>query len=152
MDLALIVEDKLRVGYGKKLDNRSSTSYTNKGAASYSPFSPSVKSSLTTYPNGSISPRTTISSGHSVLSTGNSNGYPAARQVGEVRRLTDNKLQAKREKGLCYRCDDKWSLRNQCKRKELSMLLTCEEDEETEMSPISHASEECFRGMLQRNA
>lgn len=48
-----------------------------------------------------------------------------------------------REKGLCYRCDDKWSLGHRCKRRELSVLLTCDgEDEEPEFSPNNQQSEE----------
>lgn len=146
MDLALMVEDKLRIGSGKKLDNRSSISYASKGANSYYHFSPSVKSRSTAYSTGSILPRTNISSGHSMLSTGSSSRYPVVRPVGQVPRLTDKELQVKREKGLCYRCDDKWSLGHRCKRKELSVLLTCEkDDEETEVIPISQGSEECVK-------
>ena len=37
------------------------------------------------------------------------NGGSTTKLLGEIRRLTDSETQAKREKGLCYRCDDKWS-------------------------------------------
>lgn len=36
----------------------------------------------------------------------------------------------KREKGLCYRCDDKWSVGHRCRRKEPSVLVTQEDDED----------------------
>lgn len=52
------------------------------------------------------------------------------RVSGEVRRLTDKELQHKKEKGLCYRCDDKWNPGHQCKKKELSVLLMQEEERE----------------------
>ncbi|KAF8398742.1 hypothetical protein HHK36_014600 [Tetracentron sinense] len=48
---------------------------------------------------------------------------------GEVRRLTDSELQKKRDKGLCYRCDDKWAPGHRCKKKELNVLLTHDVDE-----------------------
>nr|KAJ0215263.1 hypothetical protein LSAT_V11C300156310 [Lactuca sativa] len=57
------------------------------------------------------------------------------RVLGEVRRLTDKKLQHKKEKGLCYRCDDKWNPGHKCKKKELSVLLMQEEEEEEEEEP-----------------
>lgn len=47
---------------------------------------------------------------------------------------------AREKKGLCYRCDDKWSLGHRCKRRELSVLLTREE--EPELSPQSSKLEE----------
>ena len=47
----------------------------------------------------------------------------------EIWRLTNFKLQQRHEKGLCYHCDEKYSLGHCCKRKELSVLVL-EEDEE----------------------
>lgn len=49
---------------------------------------------------------------------------------GEVRRLTDKELQDKRAKGLCFRCDDKWQVGHRCKRRELSVLLMEDKDED----------------------
>lgn len=49
--------------------------------------------------------------------------------MGEIKRLTEKELQEKKEKGLCFRCDDKWSMGHRCKKKELSVLLLGEEDE-----------------------
>lgn len=43
--------------------------------------------------------------------------------VGVVKRLSEKELQSKREKGECFRCDEKWSLGHRCKKKELSVIL-----------------------------
>ncbi|XP_024017591.1 uncharacterized protein LOC112090471 [Morus notabilis] len=48
------------------------------------------------------------------------------------RRLTDAKIQTKREKGLCYRCDGKYSFGYRCPNRELQVLLVREEDEVAE--------------------
>ena len=45
--------------------------------------------------------------------------HNTARFSGEVRRLSDSELQKKREKGLCYRCDEKWAPGHRCKKKNL---------------------------------
>lgn len=135
MDLALMVEDKLRVGSRRKSDNKNSSSFLGKGGSTYYPFSEIFKGSPTAYSTGSVSPHTNISSGHSLNSIV---GYPTAKPAGEVRRLSERELQIKREKGLCYRCDDKWVVGHRCKRMELSVLFTCEDDEEeAELSPTS---------------
>lgn len=42
------------------------------------------------------------------------------------------KLQDKRSKGLCFCCNDKWSVGLRCRRRELSVLLPDEVDEEDE--------------------
>ncbi|KAL9444267.1 hypothetical protein AB3S75_017449 [Citrus x aurantiifolia] len=55
--------------------------------------------------------------------------HNAGRFSGEVRRLSDSELQKKREKGLCYRCDEKWAPGHRCKKKELAVLLTYDMDE-----------------------
>lgn len=49
---------------------------------------------------------------------------------GEVQRLSDKELQEKRFKGLCFRCDDKWSIGHRCKIRELSVLLMEDDDKE----------------------
>ncbi|KAH9650018.1 hypothetical protein KPL70_026202 [Citrus sinensis] len=55
--------------------------------------------------------------------------HNTARLSGEIRRLSDSELQKKREKGLCYRCDEKWAPGHRCKKKELTVLLTYDMDE-----------------------
>lgn len=126
MDLTLMVEDKLRVSAGRRTGPYSfSKSAYQPSNASTAWFS--QKGSPTQSSTGSISPRSYAQSSQST-----------ARSGGEVRRLSDAELQSKREKGMCYRCDDKWSVGHKCKRKELSVLLTCEgEEEEPELSPHS---------------
>lgn len=52
-----------------------------------------------------------------------------ARFSGEVRRLSDSELQRKRERGLCYKCDEKWAPGHACKRKELGVLVTHDVEE-----------------------
>lgn len=49
---------------------------------------------------------------------------------GEMRRLSDRELQEKRSKGLCFRCDEKWSMGHKCKKRELSVLVIDEGEEE----------------------
>lgn len=53
------------------------------------------------------------------------------KNFGEVKRLTEKELQEKKSKGLCFRCDDKWTIGHRCQRKELSVILVDEEEEET---------------------
>ncbi|KAL8090017.1 hypothetical protein AgCh_039471 [Apium graveolens] len=89
----------------------------------------------------SVSPRSIISSTLS-SNSGTGSTISAARTTGEVRRLSDKEFQNKGEKGLCFRCDDKWSVGHCCIRKELSILLTQDEKEdEAELSPSSITSE-----------
>ena len=45
-----------------------------------------------------------------------------------VRRPTDAEIQQRREKGLCYRCDEIHSSRHRCKRRELNVLIVQEEE------------------------
>ncbi|XP_074346704.1 uncharacterized protein LOC141685510 [Apium graveolens] len=54
---------------------------------------------------------------------------PSRNVPGGIKRLTERELQDKRAKGLCYRCDAKWSIGHRCQKKELSVLLIEEEDE-----------------------
>lgn len=77
-----------------------------------------------------------------------------SRTGGEMRRLTDKELQEKRAKGLCFRCDDKWSIGHRCKKRELSVLvIEEEEDGNTEYSgsdpPLSPTDEQNSEVMLQ---
>lgn len=38
-------------------------------------------------------------------------------------------MHEKRQKGLCFRCDEKWHIKHQCKRCELSILLAPKNEE-----------------------
>ena len=46
--------------------------------------------------------------------------------------MTDSELQQKRERGICYQCDNKWSPGHRCRKKELNELVTCDEADEPE--------------------
>ncbi|EXB74477.1 hypothetical protein L484_026170 [Morus notabilis] len=60
------------------------------------------------------------------------------------RRMIDAELQAKREKGLCYRCDGKYYVGHRCPNRELQVLIVREEEEqgEVEVEKIEAAEEE----------
>lgn len=42
---------------------------------------------------------------------------------------------------MCFRCDDKWSVGHRCKKKELSVLLGCDDDEEVEYGELENFSQ-----------
>lgn len=42
---------------------------------------------------------------------------------GSFKRMTDSEMRARREKGLCYKCDEKFSPGHRCKKKELQALM-----------------------------
>lgn len=46
-----------------------------------------------------------------------------------TRRLTDDEYKIRREKGLCFKCDEKLTVRHRCSRKELCVLMVCKERE-----------------------
>lgn len=54
----------------------------------------------------------------------------AARRDVPYKRYTDAELQARRDKGLCYRCDKKYFVGHRCKAKELRLLLASDEVEQ----------------------
>ena len=75
-----------------------------------------------------------------------SGGNVAAKPIGEVRRLTESEAQRKREKGLCYRCDDKWAPGHRCRKKELSVLLTQDErDDKGDETELPKEGERSWR-------
>ena len=45
------------------------------------------------------------------------------------RKLSDSEWQEKREKGLCFRCDEKFTMGHRCKKKELRVVLVSDEEE-----------------------
>ena len=48
-------------------------------------------------------------------------------QTPKYKRMTPIEMEIRKEKGLCYTCDDKWSFKHQCPNKHL-MILQVEED------------------------
>lgn len=53
----------------------------------------------------------------------------SSKGMGEVRRLMNKELQEKCSKGLCFRCDDKWSIGHKCRKSELSVILLNDDEE-----------------------
>ena len=58
-----------------------------------------------------------------------------------IKRLTESELQARREKGLCFKCEEKFSPGHHCK-KELQVLLVHEDEEEDDNQFDDKATEE----------
>lgn len=56
------------------------------------------------------------------------NSNVGANSVAEYKKLSDQEVQQRRALGLCYRCDEKFSPGNRCKKKELNVLLVQEEE------------------------
>ena len=57
---------------------------------------------------------------------------------------TDSELQARKEKGLCYRCDEPFNKRHRCKNRELRLCVVADDLGDTEMS-----EEEIGEGMVE---
>ena len=71
------------------------------------------------------------------------NGYSKDREwPRNMRRMTDREFQEKRNKGLCYRCDERWSVGHLCKKKELSVLLVHGDEEKDSKGNIDEALED----------
>nr|XP_012569910.2 uncharacterized protein K02A2.6-like [Cicer arietinum] len=51
---------------------------------------------------------------------------------GEFKHLTGEEMREKREKGLCFRCDEPYSREHRCKNKQFKMLIVEEEDSSEE--------------------
>ena len=58
-----------------------------------------------------------------------------------IKRLMESELQARKEKGLCFKCDEKFSPGHRCK-KELRVLLVHEDEDEEDNQFDSRATEE----------
>ena len=63
------------------------------------------------------------------------------RQEIPIKRLMESELQARKEKGLCFKCDEKFSRGHRCK-KELRVLLVHEDEDEEDNQFDSRATEE----------
>lgn len=66
-------------------------------------------------------------------SSGNNKAGPALEggrpRVGEYKHLTAAEMKDKREKNLCFRCDEPFSRDHKCKNRQLRMLIMEEEDD-----------------------
>ncbi|KAG9454443.1 hypothetical protein H6P81_007347 [Aristolochia fimbriata] len=56
------------------------------------------------------------------------NPNPIRRNSGNFRRLSDTELQSKLERGLCFRCDERYSPGHRCRSEQLQFLLVNEDD------------------------
>uniref|UniRef100_A0A2N9H0U4 Integrase catalytic domain-containing protein n=1 Tax=Fagus sylvatica TaxID=28930 RepID=A0A2N9H0U4_FAGSY len=59
----------------------------------------------------------------------------SARPLCQVQRLTPMQMSKRRKKGLCYNCDERWSLDHRCKNRKLYLMEEVE-DEEAELIEI----------------
>ena len=61
-----------------------------------------------------------------------------------VRRFSEAEIQKRREKGLCFKCDEKYYFGHVCKNKELQILILEEEEEvsQIEQEEITVVNEE----------
>lgn len=90
MDLALMVEDNLRIGSIRKAEARYSQRF--RSTSSYAPSSPPFKSSGSNYSTGSVLPRTTVHSGIFMSSIGGNSSYSTNKSKWEVRGLINKEL------------------------------------------------------------
>lgn len=60
---------------------------------------------------------------------GTGRGYQDQRRDGPTRRLTNEEYKLKREKGLCFKCDEKFTIGHRCQRKEFRVLVVYEDRE-----------------------
>ncbi|KAJ9542106.1 hypothetical protein OSB04_028612 [Centaurea solstitialis] len=142
MDLAVRVEEKLKLGTGRKMEVRTNST----GIGNFTNRSPTAPSFSTTqgrysFASSNLNSKFPVSTpvarplSTTVPSLGDSQKTNNG-SIGEVRRLSDKELQQKRERGLCFRCDEKWNVGHRCKRRELSVLLSHEEEENLEFGEI----------------
>lgn len=50
-----------------------------------------------------------------------------------MKRLSNAEFQARREKGLCFKCEEKYTVRHRCKAKELRAMAVQENGDELEI-------------------
>ena len=66
--------------------------------------------------------------------------YAKTTTPSKFRHSTEAEMQEKREKGICFRCDEKFGLGYRCKKKELQVLLVY--GDELEVKESIEANEE----------
>ncbi|KAH9656946.1 hypothetical protein KPL70_022865 [Citrus sinensis] len=90
-------------------------------------------------PNGSIYEEFLMGRGTTALET----TIPTkTHEGGGFRKLTEAELQSKLERGLCYKCDEKFSLGHRCRKRELQVVLLQEyEAEAYAMEDVGRESE-----------
>ena len=129
MEMALRVEERNQVTAGKKFSGISpktgsySASFKAPSAGGTSLYSAShPAASIRSWATQAGESQNSVSSPKLSVSSPNKGG--------ELRRLSDKELQEKRARGLCFKCDEKWSQGHRCKKKELSVLVIDDEEDE----------------------
>lgn len=131
MDLALKIEEKLNPSTSKQTSLKSGTTTTSFKFIPLSVASPNFGGKSTK-----------IKSGTSLA---------VSKPFAEIRRLSEKDLHEK-SKGLCFRCDGKWQVGHRCPRKELSIMLALDDDEEEELDPdpveLERPTEVCLNSVM----
>lgn len=111
MDLALRVEERNKVNVLRKTGVSMFKSGQYSSVSFRSPYSGgSTIYNSQSSPNSVRSWASQAGEAQSTTSSIKSTTQSSPRKIGgEMRRLTDKELQEKRAKGLCFRCDDKWT-------------------------------------------
>ena len=124
MEQALRVEEKFKVMGQRKVgwNTTRGGSFQLAGKGTTATSSVALTGATSTPAARPWSSTSSTVSGHSSSAT--------VQSTGDVKRLTESELQDKRAKGLCYRCDAKWTIGHRCKKKELSVMLIAEEEED----------------------
>lgn len=73
--------------------------------------------------NGSAKSPTTQYTGCSIAQTTNTQSNGTSRRRASIRNLIDEELQEKYEKGLCFKCYEKYSPHHVCNNKQFHMML-----------------------------
>ena len=64
------------------------------------------------------------------------------RTAAPFKRMSDVEMHMRREKGLCYRCDEKYSIGHRCKLQELQVVVCREEEREPGINADEEARSE----------
>ncbi|KAL0545922.1 hypothetical protein IC582_015819 [Cucumis melo] len=132
MDAARLAEEKLEIA-----------------RASHGPYAKDFKSAQKHAPKNVETPSTKMvtlaeripaSLNQANNSQNGATGMGGRRDTG-FRRWTDSELQARRDKGLCYRCDEPFSKGHRCKNKELRLCVVADDLEDVEMVDSAYEGE-----------
>ncbi|XP_044500293.1 uncharacterized protein LOC123221524 [Mangifera indica] len=94
---------------------------TNHPTLSLRPFSQNKTESIFPYTNATSKAKAPI---QSMASTSNQ------RREYNSRRLSDAEYRSKIEKGLCFRCDEKYTPGHRCRFRQLRVMVSCEDESE----------------------
>lgn len=119
MEVAQRIEERNMVVRGSTIG-----SGQNRGATHFNPFQHQHRSVSTTTPSASPKPATTNAVVlHQNPAAGKGSNPP-------FKRLSEAYLKAKREKGLCFRCDKKYSIGHHCNNRELQVMVIYDEEKD----------------------